>query len=327
MTTLAELQTAPALLMQAMQRDVALCLAQAAAWLDPVRFIDPDLVEDALYTGAYEEDPDSLTLYALTIARRCFPALYCELVEGLRAGWDFHQVEAAFSAGIRRTYPHIELESLYDLVYGVPLPFAGLDVTTPEFLDEHAGYAALLEEYFGLQPVTVPATRWREACPVIDESNFDAARPIVERLVRSLIAEDRQPCADLAFLLMYLFSCTGNSLLDFSINAYCEAGFEPLEWEPETLGVANEACRETVIVLDAVDRARKLLAEDEAISDALKANIAALKAAERKEHVCDNIALTWPEGHRAGGAEPGAPGDTGPDACLLFLRDCYAQTD
>jgi hypothetical protein len=292
-----------------------------------VRFIDPDLVEDALYTGAYEEDPDSLTLYALAIARRCFPALYCELVEGLRAGWDFHQGEAAFSAGIRRTYPYIELESLYDLVYGVPLPFAGLDVTTPGFLDEHAGYAALLTDYFDLQPVTVPATRWREACPFIDESGFDAARPIMERLVRSLIAEDRQPFADLAFLLMYLFSCTGNNLLDFSLDAYCEAGFEPLEWEPESLGMANEACWETVIVLDAAERAMQLLAEDEAISNALKANIAALKAAGRKEDVCDNIALYWPEGHQAGGVESGAPGDTGPELALLLLRDCYAETD
>jgi hypothetical protein len=327
MTILTELQAAPVFLIQAMQHNVALGLAQAAAWLDPLRFIDDDFVEESYYDGAYEEDPDSLVLYALSVARRCFPVTYCQLVERLRGGEGFLQIESAFCTGIHSVYPYLELESLYDMVYGVPLPFVGLDVTSPEFLDEHAEYAALLSEYFELHPTVLPATRWREAHPVIDDDAFEALRPVAERLIRSLIAEDRQPYADLAFLFLFLFSCTGNSLLDFSIDAYFDAGFEPLMWEPDMLTMANEACRELVVVLDAAERAMRLLAADEELRNTLKAHIAALKAAERTEHVANTVVLHWSEGHRAGGIEPGADGATGTDSCLALLRDCYAQAD
>ncbi|MBN1121799.1 MAG: hypothetical protein JXJ17_12025 [Anaerolineae bacterium] len=323
MTTPQELQTVPAFLMHAMQNDVRISLANTAAWLDPLRLLEPGLIEEAYFDGAYEEDPDALAMYALSVARRCFPSVYCELVEGLRAGWDFRQIESAFCAGLRRAYPHLELEALYDMVYGVPLPFVGLDVTSPEFLDDHPDYAALLADTFDLHPVSTPATRWRNPYAVINENNFDAQQPIARHVIKSLIAQDCQPCADLAFLLMFLFSCTGNSLLDFSANAYWEVGFEPLDWEPDALSMTDEACREMTIVLYAVGRSMQRLAEDDALSSALKTNIAALKAAERIE----NVALNWPDGHRSGSLEPGAPGETGPDSCLLFLRHCYAETD
>lgn len=327
MTTLAELQAAPAFLVRAMQQDVALSLAQAAAWLDPLHFLDPELVEDTYYDGAYEEDPDALVLFALGVARRCFPATYCALVDGLRAGRDFRQVESAFAEGVRAAYPHIELDSLYDMVYGVPLPFVGLDVPAPDFLDAHPDYAALLSEFFDLEPTAARPGGWREAYQVIDDDDFEALRSLAGPLIHSLIAQDRQPCADLAFLLMYLFSCTGNSLLDFSADTYWDAGFEPLEWEPERLDMADEACREMVIVLDAAERAMQLLAIDEELSRALKNTIAALKAAERNEDGNDPVALNWPDGYRAGGAEPGDPGDTGPDAALVFLRSAFAEAD
>lgn len=320
MTTPAELKSAPALLAQAMQGDVTLSLALAAAWLDPLRFFEPGWGEEAY---GDEEDPDALCLYALGVARRCLPVTYCELVEGLRGGWGLRQVEGAFRAGLRRAYPHLELSSLEDLLYGVPLPFAGLEVASPDFLTEHPRLAALLAGCFDLHPAAVPATRWQGAYRAIDEGDFDALRPLAERLIRSLIAQDRQPYADLAFLLMVLFSCTGSSLLDSSADAYFDAGFEPLEWEPETLAMADEACREAALVLEAAGRALDLLEEDEALSRALHSNIAALRAAERM----GDVTLHWPDGHRARGAEPGAAGDAGADAALVFLRDCYVQAD
>jgi hypothetical protein len=327
MSTADELQAAPAVLLKVMQGDAALCLAQAAAWLDPVRFVDPGQGEDAFYTGVHEEDPTSLALYAMSIARRCFPPTYCELAEGLRRGWDFLQAGEAFSAGLRRAYPYLHLDSLYDLVYGIPLPFVGLEVTSEEFPEADEEYAALLADLFDLHPTTVPAAGWRAAYTAIDEGDFHALHPIVKRLVTSLIAEDRQPWADLAFLLMYLFSCTGNSLLDYSPNDYFDAGFEPLEWEPDMLETANEACRELAIVLDAIERAKQTLAEDEVVNNALKTNIAALKAEERIEDVTDTVGLHWPDGRRAGGAEPGADGETGSHAALVFLRAAFTEAD
>jgi hypothetical protein len=316
MTTPQELQTMPAFLMRAMQDDVRLSLANAAAWLDPLRLLEPGLIEEAYFDGAYEEDPDALAMVALSVARRCFPAVYCELVEGLRAGWDCRRFESAFCAGLRRAYPHLELEALYDMVYGVPLPFVGLDITSPEFLDDHPNYAALLADYFDLHPISTPTTRWRDPFSVIDENDFDALQPIARHVIKSLIAQDSQPYADLAFLLMYLFSCTGNSLLDFSANAYWEVGFEPLDWQPDALSMADEACREMGIVLGAVERSMQRLAEDEALGAALKSNIAALIAAERM----DRVTLSWPERH-------GIHSNSGSEAAALaFLQECYAES-
>jgi|GEM_PF-1704290 len=322
-----ELQTLPSFLMGAMQDDTRLSLAHAAAWLDPLRLLDPDLVEEAYYDGIYEDDQDALMLYAFSVARRCVPEAYCSMVAELRSDLSFSQVEASFCKGIREVYPYLELESLYDMVYGVPLPFVGLEVTSSEFPGEHPDYAAVLARVFDLEIVEIPATRWRGATSAISEARLELVQPAARYLIKLLIALDRQPFADLAFLLMYLFSCTGNSLLDFSTDEYWDAGFEPLGWYADMLQTANEACREMVIVLDAAERAMQLLSEDEEIVNALKTTIAVLKAAERIEDGDEPIALQWPERHWAGSLGSGASGDTDPELALAFLRDCYVQTD
>jgi hypothetical protein len=327
MITAQELQNAPVFLMQSLQADPRLSLAQMTAWLDPLRLIGPDLVDEVYYDAVHAEDPDALALYALSIARRCFPATYCQMARELHTSKSFNQVEKTFCAGIRRVYPDIQLNSLYDMVYGIPLPFMGLDVTSAEFITDHPDYATLLTDYFALTPKEFPSTHWRGPGSAIDDDQFDAIRPIAQRLITSLIAQDRQPYADLAFLLMYLFSCSGNSLVDFSANDYWESGFEPLPWEPEELKMASEACRELVIVLDAAERAMDDLVEDHELRQTLKTNIAALKAAEREKDVRDNIALRWPERPRSRGAQPGTPRETDPQSALVFLRSAFTEAD
>ncbi len=293
------------------------------AWLDPLRLLDPDLVEEAYYDGMYEDNQHALMLYAFSVARRCIPAAYCSMVEELRSDLSFSQVESAFCKGLQEGYPYLELEYLYDMVYGVPLPFVGLEVASPEFPDQHPNYTTVLARVFDLELVEVPATRWSGAYSAISDDQFEVVQPAARRLIKLLIAQDRQPFADLAFLFMYLFSCTGNSLLDFSANEYWEMGYEPVNWEPEMLEVVNEACREMVIILDAAERAIQLLSEDEDIVNALKNNIAALKAAERME----DVTPTWPEKHRENSIESGAAGETGPDAALVFLRSAFREAD
>ena len=161
MITAQELQEAPVFLMQSLQADLRLSLAQMTAWLDPLRLIGPDLVDEVYYDAVHAEDPDALVLYALNIARRCFPATYCQMVKELQASSSFNQVEKTFCAGIRHVYPDIQLHSLYDMVYGVPLPFMGLDVTSAEFIAEHPDYVTLLTDTFDLTPKEFSTTHRR----------------------------------------------------------------------------------------------------------------------------------------------------------------------
>jgi GAF domain-containing protein len=303
-------------------RHPALALAQAVALLDPVHYLNEDALDELLYYG-YDEDRETLILAALSVARRCLPAAYVELVAGIRSGWDFNAVSKAFNAGLKRAYPYLDMPCLYDLVYGVPLDFVGLDLTDPDFPHQHPGYAAFLAEYFGLEAHEVPATRWLGAYRALDEGEVDAVRPLIRRLVASLIAADAQPWADMALTLMYLFGMTDNSLLDWPHEAYYEAGFEPLEWLPDRLALANEAAEQAAVVLAATRRTLDLLAADEAVSLTLKANIAALHAAERSTHVPDDLTLSWPR--RVGPTDAGRrpAGGTGPDAAFLLVRDCF----
>ncbi len=226
-----ELQTLSSFIMGAMQYDTRLSLAHMAAWLDPLRLLDSDLTEEAYYDGIYEDDQDALMLNAFSVARRCVPEAYCSMVEELRSDLSSSHVEAAFCKGIREVYPYLGLDSLYDMVYGVPLPLVGLEVTSSEFPGEHSDYAAVLARVFDLEIVEIPATRWRDAYSAISEARLELVQPAARHLIKLLIAQDRQPFADLAFLFMYLFSCTGNSLLDFSTDEYWDAGFEPLGWD------------------------------------------------------------------------------------------------
>ncbi|MGF1506037.1 MAG: hypothetical protein ACFB51_13040 [Anaerolineae bacterium] len=158
MTSPADLRTLFTRLSVELARHPVLALAQAVALLDPVHYLNEDALDDLLYYG-YDEDRETLMLAALSIARRCLPAAYVDLVAGIRSGWDFNAVSKAFNAGLKHAYPYLNMPFLYDLVYGVPLDFIGLDLTNPDFMQLHPAYAAFLAEYLGLEVQHVPPTR------------------------------------------------------------------------------------------------------------------------------------------------------------------------
>jgi len=316
MTSTTDLQHLMSHLGGLLRCDPALSLAQIAAWLDPLHFLPDDLLDDLLYDG--REDFETLALHALVVARRCIPTLYTEMVAGVRSGWSAKQIEHHFCAGLKGRYPHLDLYSLYDMLYGIPVTFVGLAVTSPEFLEQHPWLAEFLTEMFGLTPSTT--MQWQSEVLAIDEADYDHAVKVARPLVKSLIAQNTQPYADLAFLLMYLFSMTGNSLLDFTTDEYWDMGYEPLWWEPDNLTLAEEACQQVEVMLDAVFRALDTLQADRQLKQSLTNNIAAVQQAiERNE---PHAELDWSAGHPGGGA-----GDTTPDPQLLLLRDCFIEED
>ena len=319
MNSIDELQRVASALARSMAHDTTLSLAMAAAWLDPLRFSEASYQDD-LYGN--EEDPETLMRFALSVARDCSPRLYVEMTRGLRSGWSFQQFDDAFCASLKRLYPHIPLHSVYDMIYGIPLEFCGLEPTDPEFPSQFPRLAAVLDRFFGVRP-TPRRERWQsEDHAEIAEQDLFAACQVVRPVIRSLIAEDRQPYADLALLLMYLFSITDNSLLDMSDEAYYESGLEPLQWERDQLAMADEACQQAHIVLDAVDRALAALETEEDIAQALIDNITIVR--ERRD---TDVHLTWPDRDRPRRTPKSDQRAAGADASILLVRDCYAEND
>jgi hypothetical protein len=211
------------------------------------------------------------------------------------------------------------------MMYGVPLDFCGLEQTGPEFASQHPDLAAVLDQYFDVRPVAEPGSWRSEPYEVIPEAGFETARAVARPVIRSLVAQDCQPYADLTLMLLYLFSITGNSLLDATADDYWEGGYEPLYWEQDHLKIAEEASREARIVLDATERALAVLDDRPDVAEALAKCVAASRAAlERSE---THVSLDWPIRGRSRRVGQGARRGTGPGAGLLLVRDCYAQED
>lgn len=322
MMTKHELEQAASYLARGMAHDTTLGLAVAAAWLDPLRFCENVYEDDML---GNEEDPETLTRFAATVARDCSPRLYVEVMQGLRRGLTFAQFEHAFCDALRKQYPHLAPFSLYDMIYGLPLDFCGLEPTSPEFLTHYHKLAAILLRYFGVNPVSAWNYQQDTESMAIPDDQIEAAREVARPVIDSLIDQDRQPYADLSLLLMYLFSITGNSLLDYTVDEYWDAGFEQFQWDSQGLEIADEAMLQARLVLDAADRALKALEMGTDIAQALFDNVAAASAAlERKE---THVHLTWPARSRNRCAAKSYRRAAGADAGLLFVRHCYAQDD
>jgi hypothetical protein len=318
MSVIEELQLTTAGLARGIAQDTTLGLALAAVWLDPLMFSQASILDD-LYGN--EEDPESLMRFALNVARDCSSRLYVEMAHGLRQGWTFDQMGRAFCASLKHLYPHIPLNSLYAMSYGIPLEFCGLQQTEPEFATNHPGLAGVLERFFDVHPVLRECYRPEDETYAIEEEQFYSVCQIARPIINSLIAEDRQPYADIALMAMYLFSMTGNSLLDISDEDYWDSGFEPMMWEPEHLETANVACQQAHIVLDAVDRALMVLDTQPDIAKALLENIAAVRLERKKTHV----ALSWPARNQPRRVATSYLRATGADLALLFVRDCYRE--
>jgi hypothetical protein len=322
MNSLHELQQAATGLARSMVQDTTLGLALTAAWLDPLNFSQTDYQED-LYGN--EEDPEMLMGFALNVARDCSPQLYAEMTQRLREDWTFERFDEAFCAALKRLYPHIPLHSVYDMIYGVPMEFCGLDPTAPEFASQFPKFTAVFDRFFDVRPVSRRGYRPADEDEEIPEEALVEACNVARPIIQSLVAQDRQPYADLALLLLYMFSITDNSLLDMSDEVYWDSGMEPLPWERDQLEMADEACQQARIVIDAADRALSLLETEADIAETLADNVAAVRAAlERKE---TNVHITWPRRNRPRRAPTSYFRATGTDSAFLLVRDCYRERD
>jgi len=196
MTKLLDIQ---ALLLTEMNTDPALCLANAVAWLDP--FWDEFADEDDDYDG------DGGLGMALRVIRSSFPTIYVQVIEQLREGHSWDDIDRFVCREIEKL--GIPLENLEWMGYGIPLPSYGVRLEEPDFYQSHADLIPILA------PFGIDATS--------DADSVDV--PECAHRVGQFIAEDLEQHPDehyrqLSWLMQWLFSCSGNSTIVYVVKRF-----------------------------------------------------------------------------------------------------------
>lgn len=204
----------------ALTTDSLLLLASTVAVLDPFW----DDFEDEI---DYETDP--LTI-ALQVTRGAFPDLYADAIERMRAGAPYAELDRLLCRGI--SAKGIPIDDLETIGWGIPLVALGVELEDPEFYAVHSDLLPILAP-FGVE------------IPEGETYRIDVPEGIYQ--VGSAIAHSLHEQTDLAlqqvgWLLGWLFSCTGNSLVDYSDEMLGE--IQPLSWSKEDIAFAVEMIEE-----------------------------------------------------------------------------------
>src|SRR5690606_3714944 len=109
----------------------------------------------------------------------------------------------------------IPLDSLEWIGYGIPMPAYGVVLDDPEFHTAHPDTKLVLE-CFGISPEVNPYHI------TVPDCAYTAGRFIGADLEKHEDERYRQ----VAWLMQWLFSCSGNSSIDYSYEEHCE--FQPL---------------------------------------------------------------------------------------------------
>ncbi len=276
----------------ALTTDPLLLLASAAATFDPFW----DDFEDEI---DYETDP--LTI-ALQVTRGAFPDLYAEAIERLRVGAAYAELDRLLCGGI--SAKGIALDDLEAIGWGIPLVALGIDLEDPEFYAVHSDMLPILAP-FGID---VPeGETYRIEVP-------EGIYPVGSAIARSLHEQSDPVLQQVGWLFGWLFSCTGNSLVDATDEMLSE--LQPLTWDPEDIAFAIEMIEEADGIMRDAMAGLEILKTTPDLWAALERHITILSRELKQKGKLDeqSIRLEWTG--LGGGAERAAVAD--PE--LLLVR-------
>lgn len=264
------------LLVTGMNTDSMLCLANAVAWLDP--FWDDFTDEDDDYAG------DSRLGLALRVIRNSFPTIYVQVIEQLRDRHSWDDIDRFVCCEIEKL--GIPLENLEWMGYGIPLPAYGVRLEEPDFYEGHADLIPIIA-LFGMDPTA-------------DEDTVEVQESV--RIVGQLIAEDLEQHPDeryrqLSWLMQWLFSCSGNSVIDLDYEAMCE--FQPLTWDKDDLAFAIAIIQEADEIMPEALKGIAFLQSTPEVFAALDDNVQRIFKALNKQpkenrHDKPRVRCVWP---------------------------------
>lgn len=265
------LMDAYAHLAHALAADPLLRLAATVATLDPFWA--------ALAEGEIDDETDPLTI-ALHVTRGAFPDIYAEVVERLRAGAGYAELDRVVCRAI--TARGIPLDDLEAMSWGVPLNAWGVDLEDPEFYAVHADLLPLLAP-FGLTPPEEDAYRVDVPAGV-----YPAGRAIAA----SLLEQTEPALRQVGWAFGWLFSCTGNSVCDLDDPSLAE--IPPLSWSPDDIAFAIELIAEAEGIMRDVQAGLKHLTNHPKWLTTLSENIElAYKMRQKRSPKAGCVRLKW----------------------------------
>lgn len=275
--------------------DPLLLLASAVAAFDP--FWNAFDAEDIDY------DTDPLHI-ALQVTRGAFPDIYAEAVERLRAGAAYQEMDRLLCKAISAR--GIPLDDLDVIGWGVPLNAIGVDLEDPEFYAVHADLLPILA------PFGIDIPEGETYSVDVPECVYPAGRAIAASLLEQTDPTLRQ----VGWAFGWLFSCTGNSLIDYTDEALSE--IPPLSWSAEDVAFAIELIEEADGILRDVQAGIDHLKRLPDLRAALERNIASLYRELKQKGKPDerNTRLRWTS--PLGGTDGNAVADP---QFLLIRRD------
>lgn len=194
----------------------------------------------------------------LLIARRVFPELYGDVVLQQRLGVRQAELHRLVCVGFSER--GIPIDDVSCLSYGIPLTAYGLNLTDPDIYTHHPSLVSLLT-LFGIQ---------------VDVNSYDIDIPQAVYTVGRLLADSLVQQADpswqqVGWLLAWVFSCSGNTLIDADDEEL--SSIQPLTWDAEDVTFGQEMIAEAERVLRDVEAAEIWLNAHRAASEQLKSNI------------------------------------------------------
>lgn len=236
-------------------------------------------MDDGDWDEAY--DQDGTVTMALHVTRKVFPDIYVQAVEAIRRGASYAELDQLICAGI--TECGIPVDNLEWIGYGVPLPAYGVELDDPEFYTTHPDTLPVLA-CFGISPEPNP---FRFGVP---DCVYTAAR---------IIADDLQEHTDeryqqIGWLLQWLFSCSGNSSIDFDYETLCEC--PPLSWGEDEVAFAIAIIQEAEDILSDAMAGLVFLNEHPTLLTTLQHNIQRIyKTLHKRKGTSENlkIRLRW----------------------------------
>jgi hypothetical protein len=272
MITPTMLQTATSGITNLVHQSPATTLALTTLWLDPIVF-EEEYQPDVNY-DAYENNS---LLFAISIARTCFPSVYTQAITGLRNGTPREQIQSRITTGIEETS-------------GIPISDCFMDDSLPAYIPLWSHAADYHEYWLKDQPVVAALLQYFGGVweayggyhPVFYMEVPDDASEIARIFYWSLQSQkDKRYSKQLAHLLIWTFGISGNSLVDLDEETLWS--INPLEWEPDQVQFASEMIAEANGIINNALLACVLLRYNLTANLALLANIERIRTTVREK--------------------------------------------
>lgn len=247
-----------------------------------VTLLDPLWQEDEDDWQVPHDEDGSLAL-ALRVTRTAFPEVYVQAVNAVRRGASYAELDRLICHEI--TQRGIPLESLELIGFGVPMPAYGVVLDDPEFYAAQPDVLPVLA-CFGISP---EPNRYQVDVP---DAAYTAGRWIAEALQDHPDERYRQ----VAWLMQWLFSCSGNSSVDLSLDDLYS--LQPLSWEADEVAFARDIIGEADEIMSASLAGLDLINGQPDLLAALEGNIQRIyKAIDRQQGKRDDpkVRLKWPD--------------------------------